>query len=154
MGLYETGYIFYGCPITTKMDKVTEKLNNMSDDEKNAKNIMSIGMKDNYLESTDAVFLVVPRTTIKSPCQPDANDMSNGYVKMSELESGWNIKRQDITPTQEEKELFTRYINVLVRDDKKDEMNNKIGYYITVFQSSTYDNDIFMRKLIPIDMTK
>lgn len=156
MGLYTTSYIFYGCPITPKIDKVKDKIKNISTDEKIEKNIVSIGLEENYLKADDAVFLIVPRTKKTVYCEPDNTDIANGYIKMSELESVTKIKKGDITPTDEENELFTKYINALVKDDKKDEMNSKIGFYFAVFDWSTYCSEIemFLNRMLPIDMEK
>jgi len=127
MGIYQNYFVLFGCPITPSKDKLVEKLQTVKD------NISSISSDDNYLIGKDAIFLVVPRTKREISCAFDANDIANGYVKMSELESIAKIKKEDLTPTEEEIELFTKYINALVKDDKKDEMNNKIKHYMVEF---------------------
>jgi hypothetical protein len=138
MGFYTTTYIFYGCPITPYVEKVKDKINKISIDEKIEKDIMSIGLENNYITANDSVFLVVPRTKKTVSGQIDKNDVANGYVKMSEIESIDKIKKEDITPTEEENNIFSKYINALVREDKKEEMKSKIGFYMGEFGWSTY----------------
>ena len=51
-----------------------------------------------------------------------------GYVKMSELENVCKLTKNDINPSAsgDESELFFKYLNALVKEDKKEE----IGYYL------------------------
>ncbi len=152
MGIYTTTYIFFGCPITVKYERLKEKLSALSADEKINKNIISIDLDTNYLIANDAVFMIVPRTKKQVHYQINNNDKANGYVKISDIE-----KEDELVPLSEEYDLFFRYIDALVKEDKKDQMKKKIGYYIAQFEFSTYDvNDmgLSLMRLLSIDMTK
>lgn len=157
MGIYTLSYVFYGCPITPSVEKLNNKLKNISEEEKE---IMSISVDKNYLRSSDAVFLIVPRTKIQVTCEIDARDVANGYVKMSDLESITTIQKADITPTADELELFSKYINVLVKDDKRNEANAKIGVYMAEFTWCTLNgvsssgSDMSLSKSLLINMDK
>lgn len=156
MGFYKYTVIFYGCPIATKMEKLTDKLKGISTDEKVEKGLMTIVLKENYLTLENAVFIVVPRTHKTIQGEIDNNDIANGYVKISEVESILKITKDDITPTKEENEIFTKYINKLVKDENKKEMNEKIGYYIAQIDYSTLEFPIqyYLSRLLPINMEK
>jgi len=74
-------------------------------------------------------------------------DIENGYVKMSELEK---------VPSAGESELFFKYLNALVKEDKKEDMFNKIGYYLIEYTFCTLDGDFTPTTtyVLTIDMTK
>ena len=165
MGRYTNTYIFYGCPITLggcelqrsitpHPKKLSDKIAQMSFFEKMRKNIMSIEMKENYFITDNDVFLIVPRTKMEIAYKIDLIDVANGYVKISELKTMKVVKsgnieinpaldifpmETDIIPTKKEHDTFIRYINALIRNDKKTEMYKLMGLYMVEVVGSTLD---------------
>lgn len=145
MGFYKKICIFYGCPLTSNVKKFREKLKNIP-----------LMEETNYFITSNAVYLVIEQTKKIMNGELERNDIENGYVKMSELEKVCKLNKNDINPSTSELELFFKYLNALVKEDKKEEMFNKIGYYLIEYNFCTLDGDFTptTTHVLTIDMTK
>ena len=152
MGFYTSLIFLYGCPIASDNQKVVDKINKMSVDEKIDKDIMAIGIDRNYFKTRGGVFLITPSVMKTFDADIEQQDILNGYVKMSELENVGKIKREDFVPSAEELATFTKYINVLVKEEKKEEMESKIGYYVVKVAYDTYGWETSLVKYLPVNM--
>jgi hypothetical protein len=98
MGIYNTLSVIYGCSLSFNVDKVKNIIKTLKINEKN------------FLFFEDHVFLIIPRINHRTALDLDQEDIENNYVKMSKIISYTKLKKEDLTPTEEELLLFTSYL--------------------------------------------
>ena len=74
-------------------------------------------------------FMFIRRVHRVIDYRPYSHDIARGYMSMSTCDALKDIK-EEITVTEGERALFAAYIKEFVNEDKREEAEEKTGYYM------------------------
>jgi hypothetical protein len=116
----------------------------------------------NLLVTDSTTFLIVPSTLINVKATIDQNDLSNGYVKMSDVRTVCGISKDKFSPNAEDLTIFSSLIAQFIHEDKKSFAMENCNYYFleTVSEDSKsyfvngLTTNLKLFNILPIDMDK
>jgi hypothetical protein len=152
MGLYFDTIIFYGCRVAVDYKALDQKLISITDARRETRFIAALHDGDNYLITTEDVFLVVPRTKKIIPYEVTQDDVNTGYFKRSKMDDMFTLA--EIMPTDDEQVHISRMVDVLVNGDEKKEGMGKLQPMLMNRMTPTNDFTYHTQLCMPLALNE